>query len=86
MSSPLTLGEVSPLGLSKLDLMLSSFLRVFGLSTAARIGNAKGMSMNQESPHIRGRRVSKEATTEGIIIGFQGKSSGKSEGGMRDEG
>jgi len=35
--NPLTLGEISPLGLSKLDSMLGSFLRVLGLSIAARI-------------------------------------------------
>ena len=33
------LGEISPLGLSKLSSVLGSFLRVFGLSSAIRIGS-----------------------------------------------
>ena len=37
----LKLGEISPLGLSKLGSKLSSIERVFGLSNAERIGNLK---------------------------------------------
>ena len=37
----LKLGEISPLGLSKLSSKLGSVERVFGLSNAERIGNLK---------------------------------------------
>jgi hypothetical protein len=37
----LKLGEISPLGLSKLGEKLGSIERVFGLSNAERIGNLK---------------------------------------------
>ena len=37
----LKLGEISPLGLSKLSSKLGSVKRVFGLSNAERIGNLK---------------------------------------------
>jgi hypothetical protein len=39
--NPPKLGEISPLGLSKLDSKLGSIERVFGLSNAERIGNLK---------------------------------------------
>ena len=44
------LGEISPLGLSKLGEKLGSIERVFGLSNAERIGNLK-VYLWTKNPH-----------------------------------
>jgi hypothetical protein len=53
------LGEISPLGLSKLSSVLGSFLGVFGLSSAIGIGNVYWCVDEPRISALLGRRVSK---------------------------
>jgi hypothetical protein len=57
-SNSRTLGEINPLGLTKLGSILGSIERVFGLSIAARIASFKVCRQNQESPLLSARGVS----------------------------